>query len=81
MDKMIQKLRVEPPAKFTGKENFEHFLKRFTNYMALTDDNYATSTVAIRGRAKTPFTVTDYTQTDARLGLTTGDTKKLSNAL
>ena len=81
MDKMIQKLRVEPPAKFTGKENFEHFLKRFTNYMALTDDNYATIIMAIRGRTKTPFTSTDYTSIDARLGLNSGDTKKLSNAL
>ena len=27
MDRMIQKLRVEPPAKFTGKENFEGVLQ------------------------------------------------------
>ena len=31
------KLRVDPPDKFTGKENFEEFQKRFRSYVILAD--------------------------------------------
>ena len=38
----VIRLKIEPPAKFTGKENYDEFAKRFTNYVSLSDHHYAT---------------------------------------
>ena len=79
---MIQKLRVEPPPKFTGKENFEAFLKRLTNYLSLTDENYSFIIESMKTRIKRPWSDEDYDQVDLKLqDLTPGDTKQLSRAL
>ena len=39
MDNLI-KLRIDSPPKLTGNENFEEFVKRFTNYMSLSSSRY-----------------------------------------
>ena len=35
------KLRIDPPAKFSGKENYEEFAKRLRNYMCLSNLRFA----------------------------------------
>ena len=35
------KLRIDPPAKFSGKDNYEEFSKKLRNYMCLSDLGYA----------------------------------------
>ena len=36
----MQKLRIDAPPAFTGKEDFEYFFKRLRNWLSLTDTNY-----------------------------------------
>ena len=37
---VVNKLRIDPPAKFTGSEDYDSFYKRFRNYISMTDRNY-----------------------------------------
>ena len=55
MQNMIQKLRVDPPPKFTGTENFEGFYKRLCNYMSLNDENFGTIMIGLKDRIKNPI--------------------------
>ena len=38
---MALRLRIDPPKKFTGIENYEDFAKKLRNYMCLSDLSYA----------------------------------------
>ena len=35
------KLKIDPPSKFSGKDNYEEFAKKLRNYMCLLDLDYA----------------------------------------
>ena len=63
----IQKLRIEPPNKFSGKEDFDRFLKRTTNYMCLSDSNYSAIFEALVAEPKREFEEKDYDVIDRRL--------------
>ena len=52
---VLQKLKIEPPPKFTGKEDYERWFKRLTNYLSLSDENYRVIIEAIANHPKTPI--------------------------
>ena len=33
-----QRVRIDPPNKFSGREDFDRWMRRLRNYMTLTDD-------------------------------------------
>ena len=78
---MIQKLRVEPPTKFSGRENFDSFFKRFVNYMSLTDENFGFIMGSIKDRLRTPFTAEDYDTCGQTLSLESGTSAHMSRVM
>ena len=79
----VQKLRVEPPAKYTGtaKEDFERWYRRITNYMCLTDETFGTILTEIKDNAKTPITDTTLANIDTRMALADGSAQNMARAM
>ena len=78
---MIQKLRVDPPAKFTGTENFDGFYKRLVSYMSRTDESFGFIMTKIKDRQKQIFTCNDYDDCDTHLTLEAGTTSRMNRVL
>ena len=53
---VVNKLRIDPPAKFTGSEDYDAFYKRFRNYISMTDRNYGKIFDYITRNVKAPVT-------------------------
>ena len=81
MQSMIQKIRVDPPPKFTGTENFEGFYKRLCNYMSLTDENFGLIMTSLKQRMKSPYTAADDDICGDKLSLDLGTAKGMSRVL
>ena len=64
-----------------GKENFEIWFKRLTNYMSLTDENYGEILRSLVKRKDSPWTSADYDIVDQHFLLDAGDSMKMSRRL
>ena len=71
------KLRIDPPSKFSGKENYEEFAKKLRNYMCLSDLRYAAEMTWATKRI-TPITVETLRERDVD-EKHEGHTEKLSS--
>ena len=79
---VLQKLKIEPPTKFTGREDFERWFKRTTNYLCLSDENYRTVFGSMQNHPKTIIDpAVHYAQIDQTLGVAAGTAAKMSRAL
>ena len=77
----LQKIRVDPPAKFTGKEDYERFYKRLGNYMSLTSKHYKRIFDGTLERLREPITQRDYNNMDRNIQLEPGTTEAMSEHL
>jgi len=77
----LQKLKVEPPGKFTGKEDFDRWLKKVTNYLSLTDQNYAELISKNVEKPKRVLTAATYPDIDTNLLLEDGTGEQMSKQL
>ena len=77
----IQKLKIEPPGTFTGKEDFDRWLKRVTNYLSLTDENYNTLIKLIADHPKSVLNAATHNGIDFRYRLDPGTAQQMSKQL
>ena len=70
------KLRIDPPSKFSGRENYEEFSKKLRNYMCLSDLRYA-ELMTWSTRRTTEITLTQLRERD--VDEQAGITEKLSS--
>ena len=77
-DALTMRLRIDPPNKFEGSENFEDFANRVTSYMSLSNEHFRNLLTVC---CKFPSEVTEYEllQADTRYQLAAGTSQKLSN--
>ena len=78
---VVNKLRIDPPAKFTGAENYEAFFKRLRSYLSMTDMNYSKLFDQIAQSPKMPVTTETLERIDAWLQQGPGVAAKMSTML
>ena len=78
---VVNKLRIDPPAKFTGSEDYEAFFKRLRNYICMTDRNYGKIFDYISEHPKVAITDQLLSQIDGRLSLDAGTTAQMGDIL